>query len=147
MSGSLKKVARFVISPCEGMMYMAQDRPNRFFSRRQEVKTAAIIGGKPQPNSGATALKKGDVKGQGILIDSKTLIRPQKSHTIKREWLDKIEEEAFEMGCELSALNFDFGDNGRQYFILDERHFRALYHSWLELRGESDNGGRNTGED
>lgn len=113
-------------------------KSNRFYSKKQEDKIAKTLDLKVTANSGATILDKGDVKGEHILIEAKTLIKPQKSHSIKKEWLDKLDEEAFSRGKHLKALAFDFGD-GSNYYILDERIFKELYNLWLrEVSGESE---------
>lgn len=120
---------------------LSTKKPNRFYSKRQENKVAKITevdNGKREPNSGATLFRKGDVKTDSLLIECKTLTKPQKSHTIKREWLDKIREEAFSRGKQLSALAFDFGDNGTQFFILQDNDFQNLLSAWLEVNSRSE---------
>lgn len=107
------------------------NKPNRFYSKRQEDKIAKALDLKRTSNSGATLFDKGDVKGEHILIEAKTVIKPQKSHSIKKEWLDKLEEEAFSRGKQLKALAFDFGD-GDNYYIVDERTFKEFYTLWLK---------------
>jgi hypothetical protein len=111
-------------------------KPNRFYSKKQENKVASAIGGKRQPNSGATMFKKGDVVADDILIECKTLTKKQLSHTIKKEWLEKNAEEAFAVGKDLSALAFDFGD-GDNYYILSERDFKQLYEAWRRENEEN----------
>lgn len=111
------------------------NKPNRFFSKRQEDKVAKTLDLKRTPNSGATLFHKGDVAGDNILIECKTLTQPQKSHTIKKEWLDKNQEEAFSRGKELSVLAFDFGD-GDNFYILREIDFKIMLDLWR--RAEED---------
>lgn len=110
-------------------------KSNRFYSKKQETKVAKNLGLKRTANSGATSFDKGDVKGEHILIECKTLTKPQKSHSIKKEWIDKNKEEAFSRGKRFSVLAFDFGD-GNNHYILDERDFKELYSAWVELYGE-----------
>lgn len=110
-------------------------KPNRFYSKKQENKVANSLGMKRTANSGATMFDKGDVKGDDILIECKTLTEPRKSHTLKKEWLEKNREEAYSRGKQLSALAFDFGD-GQNYYILEELDFKALYEAWRELNEE-----------
>ncbi len=81
--------------------------------------------GKQTANSGASAFSKGDVKADSWLIECKTLTEPKKSHTIKKEWLEKNAEEAFAMNKPYNALAFDFGD-GDNYFIVDAKTFKKL---------------------
>jgi hypothetical protein len=108
-------------------------KANRFFSKRQEDKVANTLGMKRTANSGATTFDKGDVKGDDILIECKTMTRPQKSHNLKKEWLEKNQEEAFSRGKELSALAFDFGD-GENYYILREIDFKMLYEAYQQMK-------------
>lgn len=108
------------------------NKPNRFYSKKQENKVAKNLGLKRTPNSGATMFDKGDVKGEDILIECKTLTKPQKSHTLKKEWIEKNAVEAFSRGKQLSVLAFDFGD-GENYYILSEADFKMLYDSWKEV--------------
>ena len=99
-------------------------RPTRFYSSRQERTVAKAVGGKQVANSGATAFNKGDVTvGQVCLIECKTCTKEQKSFTIKKEWLEKNQEEAFAMGKSYSALAFDFG-SGANYYVITERMFK-----------------------
>lgn len=83
------------------------------------------MSGKQTANSGASAFSKGDVKADNWLIECKTLTEPKKSHTIKREWLEKNAEEAFAMNKPYNALAFDFGD-GDNYFIVDAKTFKKI---------------------
>lgn len=109
-------------------------KPNRFYSKKQETKVAKALDMKRTPNSGATAFAKGDVVGDDILLECKTLTRHQKQHTIKKEWLEKNAEEAFATGKQLSALAFDFGD-GENYYILNENDFKTMYWAFKEVSG------------
>ena len=110
---------------------MVNIESNRFYSKKQENTVAGLIQGRRTPNSGATHFDKGDVAGDNILIECKTLKKVQKSHTINVEDLDKIQEEAFARGKQLAALAFDFGPRQTQYFILREDDFQTLYQAWL----------------
>lgn len=114
---------------------MRQSKPNRFYSKKQEDKVARTLGMKRVPNSGATVFAKGDVAGEDIIIECKTLTREQKQHTIKKEWLEKNAEEAFGSGKALSALAFDFGD-GKNYYILSEADFKTMYEAYREVTEE-----------
>ena len=100
-------------------------RPTRWYSNKQEKHVAKAVGGKQVSNSGATAFNKGDVTTEQFLIECKTVINPVKSFSIKREWLDKNEEERFAMNKDYSALAFDYGD-GVQYYIINETLFLEL---------------------
>lgn len=99
--------------------------PTRWYSDKQEKKVARIVSGKQTSNSGATAFRKGDCFNDNWLIECKTLTEPKKSHSIKKEWLEKNAEEAFAMNKPYNALAFDFGD-GDNYFIIDASTFKKL---------------------
>lgn len=99
----------------------------RYFSNNQEKKVAKAIGGRKTANSGATPFYKGDVTTDDFLLECKTKMSDSNSISIKKEWMDKLEEEAFAMGKNYFALCFDFGprDNMR-YYIVTEREFQLL---------------------
>lgn len=117
-----------------------KDKPTRYFSSRQEKAVARTVGGKVVANSGATQFSKGDVRLDNMLIECKTKTSPAESFSIKREWLEKNEEEAFAMGKDYSALCFNFGDyhNTRNYYVIDENLFKKLL---TTLKEESENEG------
>ena len=101
----------------------------RYFSNKQEKRVAKRVGGKQTANSGATKFSKGDVRtDNGWLIECKTKTTPSESISIKRDWLEKNEEEAFAMGKEHSAIAFSFGDthNDTDYYIISEKEFKRL---------------------
>lgn len=102
------------------------NRPTRFYSSRQEKKVAKAVGGKQVSNSGATAFNKGDVTSDNFLIECKTCVEDKKSFSIKKDWLEKNKEEAFEMGKAYSALAFNFGPSSENYYVIDERLFKRL---------------------
>ena len=105
---------------------MKQIRPTRFYSKRQENNVAKVLNGKRTANSGATPFSKGDVNTDNWLIECKTSTTEKQSFSIKREWLDKNKEEAFAMRKDYNALCFDFGDNGKRYYVIDEKTFKEL---------------------
>lgn len=100
-------------------------RPTRFYSSRQEKKVAKAVGGKQTANSGATAFSKGDVRNDLFLLECKTHTEFRNSFTIKRDWIDKNREEAFQMGKHYSALVIDFGD-GENHYLISEKLFKQL---------------------
>jgi len=75
-------------------------------------------------NSGAIWFNKSDVVSKNFRIEAKTKIKPSKSIIIKKEWLEKIEKEAFLTG-KTPALVFSFGD-GKDYFILSDKNFYEI---------------------
>lgn len=109
--------------------------PTRRASRKQEDKVAKVLKGKVQSNSGATDFKKGDVVTENMLIECKTVMKPQKSVTIQKEWFTKNEMERFQMRKDYSALVFDFGDEATQYIAMDLKTFQRIL-----LDKEAENG-------
>lgn len=106
---------------------------NKQFSNKQEKQVAKKIGGKKQPNSGATPFAKGDVKTPLFLIECKTMVADRESISIKREWIQKLKEEAFSMNRPYYSLAFNFGglENKNNFYIIDERLFEQL-HRYLQ---------------
>lgn len=103
-----------------------RNKPTRFYSSRQEKHVAKAVGGKQVSNSGATAFNKGDVTTDLFLIEAKTCVENKKSFSIKKEWLEKNEEEKFEMGKDYSALAFNFGPDSENYYVINEKLFKLL---------------------
>lgn len=112
---------------------MKKIRPTRYYSKKQENKIAKEVNGRRTANSGATAFQKGDVIADDFLIEAKTTTATLKaSFSIKKEWLEKNEEEAFAMGKTHSALAFQFGEDEPNYYVISEKHFKE----YLELLKE-----------
>lgn len=116
---------------------MKNKNSTRYFSSKQEKHVAKVIGGHQVANSGATKFSKGDATNDKWLIECKTKTSPSQSISIKKEWLEKNEEEAFAMGKHYSALCFSFGDLhfDKQYYILNEQTFKEF----LKLQEEKPN--------
>lgn len=102
------------------------NKPTRYYSKKQEKQVAKTVGGKTVPNSGAIKFGAGDVQTDNILIECKTCVQEKKSFSIKREWLDKNEEEAFSVGKQYSVLTFNFGEDTDNYYVLNERTFKKF---------------------
>lgn len=103
----------------------------RYYSSKQERKVAKTIKGKTISNSGAASFVGGDVQNDYILVECKTCIQEKKSMSIKKEWLDKIEEEAFAMNKQYYTLAFNFGEDTDNYYVLNERSFK-LFMEYVE---------------
>ena len=97
----------------------------REFSSKQESRVAKLLNGKVVANSGATKFNKGDVIVDKMLIECKTSTTEKSSFSIKKEWLKKNKEEAFESGLNYSALAIDFGSSD-DYFIIDSKLMKIL---------------------
>lgn len=98
----------------------------RYYSGRQEKQIAKIIGGKTTANSGAATFAAGDVESNNVLVECKTCKTEKQSFSIKKEWLDKLEEEAFSVNKQYCALAFNYGPDTDNYFILNERAFKQF---------------------
>ena len=105
---------------------MKKPIPTRRASSKQERKVAKQLGAKVQANSGATDYQKGDIIAGSMLVECKTIMKPQQSVSIKKEWFDKNEQERFAMKKDYSALVFDFGDNGEQYIAMSLKQFKRI---------------------
>lgn len=108
-------------------------KPTRYFSKKQEIKVAKDVGGRRTANSGATAFQKGDVIAEDFLIECKTTTISKASFTIRKEWIEKNDEEAFAMGKTHSALAFNFGEDEPNYYVINEKSFKE----YLELVKEN----------
>lgn len=100
-------------------------KSTRYYSDRHEKRTAKNIGAKVQTSSGSSSFLKGDVISTKCLIECKTSTSEKKSFSIKKEWLEKLEEQCFAMGKKHPILVFDFGD-GNNYYILNEQMMRKF---------------------
>ena len=61
------------------------------------------------------------------------MIADRESISIKREWIDKLREEAFAMGKPYWSVAFNFGGLGNRvnFYIIDEKLFN-LFQQYLE---------------
>ena len=105
---------------------MASKGTTRYYSSKQEKTVAKLIGGRVVANSGATTFMKGDTENDQFLVECKTCMTEKKSFSIKKDWLDKLEEEAFSMNKPYSALAFNFGEDTDNYYVLNERAFKQF---------------------
>lgn len=96
------------------------------YSESQERDIAKLLGGRVQSNSGGTRFGGGDVLTKDFFIEAKTPTKEQTSFSIKKEWIDKMGEQAFEQGKPVSALAFRFSPEGDDYFVINSRLMRLL---------------------
>ena len=101
-------------------------KPTRYYSNKQEKQIAKALNGTQTLNSGATPFQKGDVLTDSFLIEAKTKTTESKSISIKKEWLEKNNKEALNMGKKYHALAFNFGPNEPNMYIIDEYLFQDL---------------------
>lgn len=100
----------------------------RYYSSDHEESVCKALGGSKQPNSGASKFYAGDVVTDRFLIECKTCIDEKESFSIKKKWLQKNKEEAFQIRKEYSALCFRFGpgQTNNNYYIIDEQLMKEL---------------------
>ena len=96
------------------------------YSVYQENDIARLLGGRVQSNSGGTRFGGGDVHTAEFLIEAKTPTKEQTSFSVKKEWIDKMREQAFEQGKLYSALAFRFAPDGNDYFVINSYLMREL---------------------
>ena len=107
---------------------------NRYYSNIQEQQVAKLLGGQQTPNSGATHFIKGDVviKEASLLCECKTCNKEKDSFSIKKEWLDKNNNEAKLNHYYNNMLAFNFGPNSKNYFIIDEKLCKYLIEALIK---------------
>ena len=95
----------------------------RDYSDKQEKHISKVTGGKVQSNSGGTKFGGGDVHTDKFLIEAKTSMSVKQSFSIKKDWLNKLQEQTFEQGKEEGVLAFQFEPYGKNYYVLTEQQF------------------------
>lgn len=98
----------------------------RDYSSEQEKHIANVTGGKIVANSGGTRFGGGDVHTNKFLIEAKTPTTPKESFRIKKDWIMKSREQAFEQGKPFSALAFQFEPKGENFYVINEHNFLDL---------------------
>lgn len=111
---------------------MAKKGTTRYYSDIQEKAVAKKLGMRQQVNSGATLFKKGDIYDDYSLLDAKTVMSDQQSVSLKKEWFDKIKEEAFAMGKYLTGIVFRFEVSGKDYIAVPIDQYRDMYECYKE---------------
>lgn len=96
------------------------------YSASQENDIARLLGGKVQSNSGGTRFGGGDVQTAQFFIEAKTPTKNQTSFSVKKEWIQKMREQAFEQGKYHSALAFRFSPDGEDYFVINSKLMKEL---------------------
>lgn len=98
--------------------------PTRDYSDNQEKHIAKVTGGKVQSNSGGTKFGGGDVHTDKFFIEAKTPTKERTSFSIKKDWIIKMREQAYEQGKEEAVLAFRFNpDRDNDLYVLSERQF------------------------
>ena len=109
------------------------NKPTRYYSDKQEEFVAFYMNGKRCPNSGDGTWKKGDIIKDDMIIECKTLTKPGKQQTIKKEWINNLRCECLSMGKTEWAIVFDFGNIGDEYAVIPLEFLKDL----LDIREES----------
>ena len=99
----------------------------RDVSSKQENLVAMLLGGTVTPNSGAGHTKKGDILIDDFaVIECKTKMKPCTSFSIKKEWIDTVRKETFEMNRDTWAIVFDFGQLGQEYAVIPLNDYKEF---------------------
>ena len=85
-----------------------------------------MVGGRTQSNSGGTRFGGGDVHTKTVFIEAKTPTADKNSFSVKKEWLIKAKEQAFEQNKNDYALAFRFGPDEPDFFVIDSKLFKYL---------------------
>ena len=106
----------------------------RYFSDKQEKYICSLLNATKTPNSGAGLWRKGDAfqEEASLLIECKTVEKDKKSFSIKKEWLEKNDEESFMQRLNNSCIAFSFGPDQRNYFVIDEKLMKFLVEKLIE---------------
>lgn len=107
-------------------------KSNKYYSGLQEDSVARTLDGRVVLASGATPFKKGDVEatlpnGETILLECKTKTQPVRSFSVKKEWLEVVEQDSFRMNANYSGVVFNYNplqqDN---YIVMKLEDFKEL---------------------
>lgn len=107
----------------------------RYYSEQQEKHVSTVLDGTLTSNSGAGLFKKGDIiqNNASLLIECKTCTSNKESFSIKKEWLDKNNNERKLMRLDNSCLCFNFGPDTDNYYIINENLMKFLVDRLVEL--------------
>lgn len=106
-----------------------QKLSGRDYSKFQENEIARWLKGKVQSNSGGTKFGGGDVHTKTFFIEAKTPTTSKDSFSIKKEWIEKMKQQAYEQNKMYKALAFRFDPDGDDYFIIDKYAMKYLVQS------------------
>ena len=106
----------------------------RFYSDKHEKSICKALGANQQSNSGAGHFRKGDVlhNEASMLIEAKTTMSAKNSFSIKKEWIEKNQEEAFLVRKSNSCICFNFCPDGDNYYIINEKLMKYLISKLIE---------------
>lgn len=103
---------------------MPKKLTTRDCSRVQENRVAWKFDGIVNSNSGAGRFEKSDVRVDeaSLSLECKTTMTPKDSFTIKKEWLEKHQQEAWSnrLANSVIVFNFDYQDS-HDYYVIDDK--------------------------
>ena len=119
-------------------MATKNENSTRYYSNLQEKTVASLLNANRQPNSGASKFAAGDLINNraSLMIECKTCMSDKASFSIKKEWIDKIRDEAKSKRVSNSCIAFSFGPSAKEnFFIIDEKLMKFLIEK-LEIDDE-----------
>ena len=106
---------------------MKNQNSTRYYADQHEKSICKALEARQTSGSGSNRFEKGDVVIPEImLIEAKCSMTEKKSISIKKEWLEKVNEEKFRNRLRFSSLCFNFGPDGANYYIIDELLMKYL---------------------
>ena len=115
---------------------MAKNKQStRYQSNIQERRISShFADGKQVIGSGSTPFLKGDVITEDFFIECKTKVKPSSQITVKREWIEKAREQAYQMRKPYFILALSFGDTS-DYYLMEPQLLEELYEKAKALDG------------
>lgn len=107
----------------------------RAVSSKQELHVAKTLGGQKIVNSGAGRFLKGDVqvKDAFLSIECKTCMTEKNSFSIKKDWIEKHKQEAWDNRLSNTALAISFSPDGNEnYYLINEKLMKFLVEKLIE---------------
>ena len=100
----------------------------RYYSDQHEKSICKALGAQQQSNSGAGHFRKGDVihNEASMLIEAKTCMTEKQSFSIKKDWIQKNEEERFALRKSNSCICFNFGPDSENYYVINEKLMKFI---------------------
>lgn len=113
---------------------MVNKEATRYYSNIHEKNICKLLGAKQTSNSGAGHWRKGDAHQEeaSLLIECKTCVEEKKSFSIKKDWIEKNKEEAFNQRLNNTCIAFNFGPDQKSYFVINEKLMKFLVEKLIE---------------
>lgn len=102
---------------------MVNKEATRTYSNNHEKSVCKELGGFKVTNSGAGLFTKGDVivQDSSLLVECKGSMKEKNSFSIKKEWIEKNKQAAFEDRLDNSCIAFNFEPGGKNYYVIDSK--------------------------